>query len=302
LPVPDYQSLMLPLLKAVADLKDHSMTDITETLASEFKLTRIERAQALTSGRQSTFENRVGWARTYMKKAGLLDSPGRGSIRITPRGLDILKEKVGRIDAKFLMRYPEFAEFRKVTREGSEEREIERKEGPATLEETLEAAYASLTSLLAADLLDRLKKSSPEFFERVVVELLVRMGYGGSRRNAGKAIGRAHDGGVDGVINEDKLGLERVYIQAKRWEDAVGRPVVQAFAGSLEGVKAKKGVLITTSRFTDDAEKYVTGIEKRIVLLDGATLARLLIDHNVGVAEVAAYPVKKVDLDFFEAE
>lgn len=302
LPVPDYQSLMLPLLQALSDGIEHDMTETTESLAREFRLTTDDRRQLLPSGRQPTFENRVGWARTYMKKAGLLESTARGKIRITQRGLDVLKTNPPRIDVRLLAQFPEFVQFRAAGRDEGEGKETGKKEEPATLEETLETSHAALTSILAADLLDRLKKCSPEFFEHVVVDLLVQMGYGGSLKSAGKAIGQSRDGGVDGVINEDKLGLDVVYIQAKRWEEAVGRPVVQAFAGSLEGLKARKGVLMTTSRFTDDAQEYVKRIEKRIVLIDGATLARFLIEHNIGVTEVATYPVKKVDLDYFEGE
>lgn len=302
LPVPDYQSLMLPLLRALADRMEHEMSEVTDSLARGFRLTPDERNQVLPSGRQRVFDNRVGWARTYMKKAGLLESTARGKIRITQRGLDVLKENPPRIDVKFLSQFEEFVLFRTAARGVGGEKEGITKEEPATLEETLESSHATLMSLLGSDLLDRLRKGSPTFFERVVVDLLVKMGYGGSLKDAGKVIGRSGDEGVDGVINEDKLGLDVVYIQAKRWQNPVGKDIIQRFVGSLEGFKAKKGVLITTSEFRNDAAEYVKRLEKRIVLIDGPTLATLMVEHDVGVTEVATYPVKKIDLDYFEGE
>ncbi len=293
---------MLPLLRSVRDQHEHEMDEVVEKLGSEFKLSDEDRKALLPSGRQHTFENRVGWAKTYMKKAGLLENTARGRIRITQRGLDVLKGNPPNIDVKFLGQFPEFIQFRETRREEPGHEGHGKVEKPETLEERLETTHSDLTNMLANDLLERLKKCSAEFFERVVVDLLVAMGYGGSRADAGKAIGRVGDEGLDGVINEDKLGLDVVYVQAKRWQNPVGRPVVQAFAGSLEGQRARKGVLITTSQFTEDAKEYVKRIEKRIVLMDGFTLALNMIEHGVGVTEVAAYPVKKIDLDYFEAD
>ena len=293
---------MLPLLRLTGDQQEHSMAELVETLAKEFQLTPEDRRQMLPSGRQTAFENRVGWAKTYMKKAGLLESTGRGRIRITKRGLDLLKEGPSRLDAKFLRLYPEFVKFQDATPEDGGRKAPVKSGSPGTLEEILESTYSELTHMLAQELLERIKKCPPEFFERLVVDLLVAMGYGGSRSDAGRAIGRARDEGVDGVISEDKLGLDVIYVQAKRWQNPVGRPLVQAFAGSLEGQRARKGVMITTSEFTDDAKEYVKRIEKRIILMDGLALAKNMIQHNIGVTEVATYPMKRIDLDYFETE
>jgi restriction system protein len=296
--VPDFQSVMLPLLRVVGDGQEHTLSETIETLAQQFGLTQDERREMLQSGNQSRFDNRVGWARTYMKKAGLLEITGRAKFRITPRGIEVLKKKPDRIDIKFLKQYPEFLEFQNLSRQHVDEEEDEKKRSE-TPEEVLEASYQKLRRDLAHDLLERVKSSPPRHFENLVVDLLLAMGYGGSRKDAGEAIGQSGDGGIDGIIKEDKLGLDVVYIQAKRWEATVGRPVVQAFAGSLEGQRARRGVLITTSQFSQDAKDYVTRIEKKIVLVDGEQLAQLMIDHDIAVAEVARYTVKRVDLDYF---
>jgi len=259
----------------------------------------------LPSGVQRTFVNRVAWAATYMKKAGLLESTRRGFFRITPRGRDLLKKKPTKINVKLLKQYPEFLEFHRLkgTRSG-EKKDAPRgsaEMGSTTPSEALENAYANLRDELVDELLARLKKSSPSFFERIVVELLVKMGYGGSRADAGRAIGRTGDGGIDGIIKEDKLGLDVVYIQAKRWDNnPVGRPDVMQFAGALQAQKATKGILISTSRFTDDARSYVTQIGSKIVLIDGEQLSQLMVDHDVGVSTVSLYPVKKIDTDYFD--
>jgi restriction system protein len=295
--IPDFQTLFLPLLKLAGDGREHSLDEAILALAAQFRLSEDERKELLPSGRQAKFDNRTGWARTYLKKAGLLESTGRGKFRITQRGLDILGGDPVRVDVRFLKQFPEFVEFHKATKREAETEEIRQ-----TPEEALGMAYQNLKQALAQDVLERVRACSPRFFERLVVELLVAMGYGGSRSDAGQAVGQTGDGGIDGIIKEDKLGLDVVCIQAKRWEGKVGRPVVQAFAGSLEGHRARKGVLITTSQFSQDATDYVSKIEKRIVLIDGERLAQLMIDHDIGVAEIARYQVKKVDLDYFADE
>jgi restriction system protein len=298
--VPDFQSWFMPLLQRLSDGQEHAMSDLYEQLADEKGLSADDRAELLKSGTQFVYQNRIGWARTYLKKAGLVEAPGRGLVKITQRGQDVLNSPPAKLNVKFLRQYPEFVEFH--TYHPPAEPEIDNST-ESVVEETpqdaLERAQAELRQQLAEDLLERILKSPPSFFERLVVELLLRMGYGGSREDAGRTIGKAGDGGVDGVINEDRLGLDVIYIQAKRWEGTVGRPVVQAFAGSLEGVRAKKGVMITTSNYTSDALSYVRQIEKRIVLIDGATLAALMIEHNVGVSIEATYDVKRIDLDYF---
>jgi restriction system protein len=301
--VPDFQSIMLPFLKIAGDGREHSFSETVEILAKQL-LSSEDLKEMLPSG-QSRFENRAGWARTHLKKAGLLEPTGRGKFRITPRGREVLNSPPDKINIKFLMQFPEFVEFRKVVRQGNKTTPDEINDEPdQTPEESLENSYQRLRGTLAQDLLERIKGCSPSFFERLVVDLLVAMGYGGSRKDAGQAIGPSGDEGIDGIIKEDKLGLDAVYIQAKRWsrERTVGRPVVQAFMGSLAGQKARKGVLITTSQFSQDAREYINRIDTKIVLIDGEELAQLMIDHGVGVNEVATYTLKKVDADYFENE
>ena len=300
MPTPDYQSIMLPLLKLVSDGKEHSQADAIEIVAQQFHLTEDERKELLDSGRQAKFDNRVGWARTYLSKAGLIERTGRGRFCITPRGREVLKSNPPTINVPFLMKYPEFRQFHNSAHR------INHQNGPTapddpiqTPEETLELSYQNLRAKVAQELLERVMACSPRFFEQLVVDLLVAMGYGGSRKDAGQAVGQSGDGGVDGIIKEDRLGLDVVHIQAKRWKDTVGRPTVQAFAGSLEGYRARKGVLITTSQFSQEAKGYVNNIEKKIVLIDGEQLAQLMLDYGIGVSEVATYTVKQVDLDYF---
>ena len=304
--VPDYQSVMLPLLQFAGVKKDETSTgEAIEALAKELGLTDEDLREILPSGIQSTFVNRVGWAATYMKKAGLLESTRRGFYKITLRGQELLKKQPKAINVKLLNQYPEFLEFKQLKGTRSGDRENSSRTTidvtTATPSEVLEAAYENLRDELAAELLDRLKKSTPSFFERAVVELLVKMGYGGSRADAGKAIGKSGDGGIDGIIKEDKLGLDVVYIQAKRWDNnPVGRPDIMQFAGALQAQRANKGIFITTSRFTEDARSYVSQIGSKIVLIDGDQLTNLMIEHDVGISTVSLYPVKRIDADYFD--
>lgn len=304
--VPDYQSLMLPLLQFAAQRNAEISTgEAVEMLAQTLGLTDEDVKEMLPSGIQSAFLNRVSWASTHMKKAGLLEATRRGYYRITERGHELLKAPLTAIDVKLLRQYPEFQEFQQLRSAKRADKHIDTKptldNSNATPSEALEAAYENLRDELANELLDKLKKTLPSFFERVVVELLVKMGYGGSRADAGKAVGKSGDGGIDGIIKEDKLGLDVVYIQAKRWGDhAVGRPDVMQFAGALQGQRASKGIFITTSRFTEDARNYVSQIGSKIVLIDGEQLTNLMIEHDVGVSVVALYPVKKIDSDYFD--
>jgi restriction system protein len=304
MPIPDFQSAMLPVLRLAQDGKDHMLREAVEAIAVEFKATEGERNELLPSGRQRRLHNRVGWAKTYLQKAGLVEPNGRGRFRITSRGREVLQRKPSRIDMKFLEQFPEYNAFAAL-RHDEAEAETSAPELPSateTPEEILEESYQELRRRLADELLDRIKACDPKFFEKLVVDLLVTMGYGGSRKDAGQAVGQSGDEGIDGIIKEDRLGLDVVYIQAKRWNNTVGRPVVQAFAGSLEGQRARKGVLITTSDFSREARDYVRQIEKKIVLIEGGELAKLMIDHGVGVTEVATYTVKKLDLDYFGDE
>ncbi|HVN63536.1 MAG TPA: restriction endonuclease [Candidatus Binataceae bacterium] len=300
--VPTYDAMMLPLLRMIADGKEHSLEECGRELSAQLRLTPEDLALLLPSGRQKVFYNRVWWAKKYLRKAGLLEITGRGKFRIADRGKDILRRPPERINLKFLYQFPDFVEFHKprprVQDRAHEELPVDTSED--TPEEILEDAYQSLRESLANDPLSRVRVCSPQFFERLVVDLLLAMGYGGSRAEAGRTVGQSGDGGIDGIIDEDRLGLDKVCIQAKRWENTVGRPIVQAFAGSLEGRGATKGVLITTSDFSRDAQDYVGKIQKRIVLIDGRLLSKLLIDYGVGVSRLSAYEIKKIDLDYFE--
>lgn len=303
--IPNFQSLLLPLLLIVSDGQEHNRAEAHDALAQRFNLTEQEKSELLPSGRQERFDNRVAWAKAYLKMAGLLESTSRGKFRITSRGMDVLKSKPPQIDVKFLMQFPEFVASRNNASRQSSPAQNDGTNGDEhnqTPEELLESSYQNLRRTLAKDLLDRVKQASPRFFEALVIDLLVAMGYGGSRKDAGEAVGQSGDGGIDGIIKEDKLGLDAIYIQAKRWDSTVGRPLIQAFAGSLEGQRARKGVFITTSQFSQDAKDYVNRIEKKIVLIDGEQLAQLMIDHGIGVAEIANYVVKRIDQDYFSEE
>jgi restriction system protein len=295
--IPDYQSIMLPLLKYAGDGKEHSMREAIETLAAQFKLTDDERKVSLSSSPQSLFDNRVGWTRTYLKKAGLIDSKRRGYINITEEGQKVLSEKPQRIDVKFLKRFPEFVKFITPVKDGDNGGDVG--DGDKTPEELLVNAYNILRGGLAKELLQSMKESSPAFFEQLVLDVLIKMGYGGSRAEAAQAVGRSGDGGIDGIIKEDKLGLDIIYIQAKRWEGTVSRPEIQKFAGALQGQRARKGIFITTATFSSEAIEFAKSIDSKIILIDGQTLANLMIDHNVGISPIASYEIKKIDSDYF---
>ena len=264
--IPNYQAIMLPLLQFAGDKDEHSLREATDILAQEFHLTEDERKELLSSGQQEVFHNRVGWARTYMKKAGLLDSARRGYFRITDRGIDVLRRKPYTIDTQFLDQFKEFKEFRALRHTKEQEEKESELIFETTPEEALEKAYQRLRDDLAGELLQQIKTISPSLFEKIVVELLVKMGYGGSRQDAGKAIGKTGDEGIDGIINEDRLGLDVIYIQAKRWANIVGRPEVQKFAGALQGQRARKGILITASTFSKEAYDYASRIDSKIIL------------------------------------
>jgi len=303
--VPDFQSLMLPLLRLIGDEKEHNNSEVLESLAEQFHLTESERKELLPSGRQVRFDNRVAWARAYLKMAGLLENIRRGTFRITERGRRVLMQDPPKIDMRFLSQFPEYAAFRGRSQLSNKPEEPVEGANPApeTPDEILEATYQNIERELAEKLKEKIKGCSPNFFERLVVDLLMAMGYGGSMNDAGQVVGQSGDGGIDGIIKEDKLGLDSVYIQAKRWDGTVGRPRVQEFAGSLMARSARKGVFITTSQFSKEAKDYVSTIQQpKIVLVDGELLAKLMIDHGIGVANVATYTVKKVDLDYFEDE
>lgn len=299
MPTPDFQTLMLPLLRYCADGKEHSKHEVLSALAKEFGLSDVELAELLPSGRQRRFDNRVAWAKSYLKQAGLLENAGRGIHRITRRGMETLAHAPQRIDIRYLEQFDEYKAFKARSGKKEVENGVAYVEQESTPEELLEAGYKQLRVTLAADLLQQVKKGSPAFFERLVVELLVRMGYGGTREDAGQVLGKSGDGGIDGIINEDRLGLDVIYLQAKRWEGDVGRPEIQKFVGALAGHKANKGVFLTTSGYSKEARAYAVQVNSKIVLIDGQMLADLMIDYGLGVATVTSYEIKRVDSDYF---
>ncbi len=304
MPIPDYQTVMLPLLKLTSDGKEHQIRDAVNALADQFQLTDAERKETLPSG-GIVFANRVGWARTYLKKAGLINYSKETYFQITQLGKKVLGESPQKIDVKFLRQFAGFVEFQAPSKDEGSQGALDVDEAPsATPEELLASGYLKLRKELESDLLGRVKGSSPDFFERLVVKLLTAMGYGGSLADAGKAIGKSGDGGVDGVIKEDKLGLELLFIQAKKWDtNAVGRPEIQKFVGALHGQKAKKGIFLTTSTFTKEARDYAEGLDdRRVILIDGAQLAGLMFNHGIGVTTVNSYVVKRADSDFFDED
>jgi restriction system protein len=300
MPIPDFQSLMLPIMKSAADGADHTARKLREQLAQELGLSEQERKELLPSGQQPVFTNRLAWARSHLRMANLLEKTGRGTFRITPRGQQVLGSNPPAINLRFFQQFPEYLEARNKPRPDTPVTSAD--SGEQTPQERLEAAYETLRANLAKDLLTQLKSSPPDFFERVVVELLVRMGYGGTRKDAGRAIGKSGDEAIDGIINEDRLGLDVIHIQAKRWENTVSRPEIQKFAGALQGQRSKKGIFITTSDFSRDAIEYATRIDSKIVLIDGDQLAELMIDHSIGVTSVASYEIKQIDIDYFASE
>lgn len=301
MPVPNFQDFLLPFLRCIEDGGDRHVAEISDGVAELLGLSPDERGERIASGNQTTYRNRTYWAKLYLSKAGLADSVGRGRVRITDRGRAVLGEQPDRLNIAYLRRFPEFLEFlraRRAAATAADEPLIA--VADETPEERLVTSYSTIREAVAADILDRIRSCSPAFFEHLVVDVLVAMGYGGSRLDAGRKLGRTGDGGVDGLIKQDKLGLESIYIQAKRWQNPVGASIVRDFAGALEGARASKGVLLTTSRFTADAADYVTRISKTIILIDGEQLARLMFDHDVGAVEVGKYVVKRVDADYFD--
>lgn len=296
--VPDFQSFFKPLLDLASDGKEHSMQEARDFIGKAMKLSESETKELLPSGIQSKFDNRVAWAKSYFVQAKVLESPRRGHFRITPRGVELHKKNHKRIDVRILKQYPEFVEFHKARTAKEEEPESQTE----TPEESLEKAYVSIRSDLAGQIVERITSNSPQFFERLVVDLMVALGYGGSRADAGKSIGGSGDEGIDGIIKEDRLGLDLVYLQAKRWDGTVGRPEVQKFVGALHGKRAKKGVFITTGKFSDDARKYVETIDPKVILIDGRMLAELMIDHGLGTTTTASYQIRRIDSDYFAVE
>jgi restriction system protein len=305
--IPDFQTLMRPLMVLLEDGQEWPARSIRDALATQFELTPDELEERLPSGRDSTFRNRVGWALTHIYQAGLVDRPRRAIYRLNDRGRKLLAVEPLRVDLRVLDQYEEFRAFR------SQDPPSTDKGGPTpnatasladvttagTPEERAEAAYRELRAALASDVLDRVREQTPDFFEQVVLDVLQAIGYGGPREDAAERLGRSGDGGVDGVIREDKLGLDLIYVQAKRWANTVGRPDIQQFVGALNGQRASKGVFITTSTFSREAVEYADTVNPRVILLTGKQLAELMLDHDVGVTVATRYDIKRIDLDYF---
>jgi len=307
--IPDFQTLMLPLLQLAGDGSEWLFRDAVTRLADEFALTEDERVQRIPSGLAPVFANRVGWARTHLKHAELIESPRRGMFQITASGSALLARKPAKIDMKMLDGIDVYRAYRSKAKSQSESGEATAAQAlptsvTATAEmppdEAIDSAYKRYKAEIELELLDRLRAVAPARFEEVVVDLLVAMGYGGTHADAGRAIGKSGDGGIDGIINEDRLGLDVIYVQAKRWEGTVGRPEIQKFAGALQGQRATKGVFITTSTFTREARDFAGSITAKIILIDGERLAALMVEHDVGVARVGSYVLKRLDNDYFD--
>jgi len=296
--VPEFQAFFKPLLELAADGLEHSIGEAREKISVSMKLDAESLQELLPSGRQTKFDNRVAWAKSYFIQSKILEPTRRGCFKITDRGRDLLAKNHSRIDISILEQYPEFVEFRGEipTHTTAIAPQTE------TPEEILQKAYQGIRNELASELLSRIKANPPSFFESLVVDLMVAMNYGGSRTDAGNAIGRVGDEGIDGIIKEDKLGLDIIYLQAKRWEGTVGRPEIQRFVGALHGKRAKKGVFITTGQFSEEAFEYVKAIDPKVILIDGRMLANLMIDHNLGVATSTVYEIKRIDSDYFSEE
>jgi restriction system protein len=306
LTIPDYQSIMLPLLKLSSDGLEHSSRQTVDRLANELRLTKEEKETIYPTKKVSMFYDRVHWALSYLKNARLIEGTKRGFFKITERGVNVLKQNPEDINVRFLKQFPEFTDFLNRSRDEKEETNSQTKREHReditnkTPEEIMEDGYQLIRENLVREILENVKKSSPVFFERLVVELLVAMGYGGSIKEAGRAIGKVGDEGIDGIIKEDILGLDAIYIQAKKWEGTIGRPEIQKFAGALQGQRAKKGIFITTGNFSNDAKEYISKIDSKIVLVDGNQLGEYLIDNNIGITTEKTYQIKKVNSDYFE--
>ncbi|AWD68664.1 restriction endonuclease (plasmid) [Priestia megaterium] len=301
--IPNYQSFMYPLLELLGDGSEHTLQEAYIYLADYFGLTSRDKGEFLPSGKQLVYHNRIGWARTYLKKSGLIKSVKRATFVITDRGKQILSNpKITEIDQNYLMRYEEFVKFKnKRENENNNVNVLDSdSQHELTPQDLLDQSYRTIQQQINDEILERVKGCTSEFFEKLVVELLVAMGYGGSIQDAGRAIGKSGDEGIDGIIKEDVLGLDMIYVQAKRWENIVGRPEIQKFAGSLEGQRARKGVFITTSDFTQGAKEYVNLIEKKIILINGSDLSEYMFKYDIGVSKIGQYILKKIDLDYFE--
>ena len=309
MPIPDFQSLMFPIMKVAADGAEHSARELRQKIGDDLGLSQEERKELLPSGQQPVFTNRISWARLHLTMAGLLEKTGKGTFRITPRGQKVLASNPTEINLRFLQQFPEYAQRRAKTPEETSGVATDSNNGipqdkpeaaVGTPAERIQSAFNELRETLVAELLTQLGKVDPFRFEQVVLDLLVAMGYGGSRKEAAAVTQKGSDEGIDGVINEDRLGLDVIYVQAKRWKGNIGRQEIQGFVGALAGKKASKGIFITTSEFNSNAKEYAEGLHQKVILIGGRRLAELMIEHNIGVAEEHAYRIKKIDSDYFE--
>ncbi len=296
--IPDFQTIMLPFLQILSDGKEHTTNETNQKLAEHFNLTEEELNEFLPSGAAKTFPNRVAWAKSHFKMAGFIENTKRSSFRITEAGKKFIESNPTEINLRILKTIPTYQERTGRSKE-DEIQIVNNNQEESTPEEIFENSYLRIRKNLAQELLIKVKACSPTFFESLVVELLVKMGYGGSIKEAGRSIGRSGDEGIDGIIKEDKLGLDVIYIQAKKWENVVGRPEIQRFVGALAGQGAKKGVFITTSRFSKEAKEYLPRNETKVVLIDGEQLAELMIDYNLAVSTINTFEIKRIDNDYF---
>jgi restriction system protein len=306
--IPGFQALMRPILVQLEDGNERAIRDVRAALASEFALSPDELADELPSRRAKTFDNRVGWATTHLYRTGLLSRPRRSVYRITERGQHVLSANPELVDLRVLSQFPELAEFRESRTQTDTDDHTPAAGLDAVVAETttpqelIAGAYRDLRAALVAELLDSIGDQDPDFFEALVLDVLQAMGYGGSRADAASRLGQSGDGGVDGVIREDRLGLDQIYIQAKKWTNPVGRPEIQKFYGALHGQRATKGVFITTSTFTREAREYANDVTPRVILVDGRELAGLMIDTGVGVTVTDSYALARIDSDYFNAD
>jgi restriction system protein len=300
--IPDFQTLMLPLLKAAVIRNDEGkMQDLAEIISAQFKLSESDMEELLPSGRQTTFINRLQWAKTYLQKAGLIESSRRGYFRASERGKAVILENPDRIDMDYLNRFDEYKTWKELVPNDRTDASAPLVIGELNPEESIAKNFELLRRELSVEIIEKVHSFTPAFFERLIVDLLLAMGYGGGRAEMGRALGRSGDGGIDGVIKEDELGLDVVYVQAKRYaaETAVPTREVRDFVGSLEGHRASKGVFVTTSYFPTSAYEFVGRVSKRVILIDGPELSKLMIRHNVGVRVRDVYEIKKIDEDYF---
>lgn len=303
--VPKFDELFKPFLEFASDGEVHSVSDAREEIAKRLNLTEDDLSEMISNGRVSKFAAFLGWVKAYLKQAELIEDVKRGHFKVTQRGLDVLRENPRPFDSKYLMKFEEFRRFQNRKKQATDDKGDASSNGisvQVSPEEQIESAFSEIKDKLSDELLVTVKSCSSAFFERLIVDVLIAMGYGGSRKEAGQSVGKSGDGGIDGIIKEDRLGLENIYLQAKRWEGSVGSPEIHKFVGALHGKQATKGVFVTTSNFTREAMEYAKAIGTNVILIDGEKLTDYMIEFNVGVSHVMRYEIKRVDNDYFDEE